>query len=50
LASTRITGEARPDLLDEPGDIVQAKPWSEIAEIAGGYPEGLPPGGGAPAR
>jgi hypothetical protein len=36
------------DLLDEPGD--QGKPRSEIAGIAGCYPEGLRPGGGAPAR
>jgi hypothetical protein len=38
------------DLLDEPADIVQGKPWPEITEIAGRYPEGLALGGGAPAR
>ena len=37
------------DLLDEPADIVQREPWLEITEIAGGYSEGLPPGGDAPA-
>jgi hypothetical protein len=38
------------DLLDEPADVVQGKPWLEIAEIAGGYSESLPLGGDAPAR
>ena len=38
------------DLLHEPGDIVQGKPWPEITEIAGSYPECLRLGGGAPAR
>ena len=37
------------DLLDEPGDIVQGKPWPEIPEIADHYLEGLPLGGGTSA-
>jgi hypothetical protein len=36
--------------LDELRDIVQGKPWLEIAEIAGRYLEVLPLSGDAPAR
>jgi hypothetical protein len=35
-------------LLDELRDVVQRKPWLEIAKIAGRYLEGLPSGGDAP--
>ena len=38
------------DLLDEPGDIIQAQPWPEIAEVARSYSEVPRPGGRAPAN